>query len=880
MIPAGSRRSKIRPPRKLNATQETGQKTQFDYNSLWNVISDAIIQIQNKNVLSLSYEQLYRIAYTLVLQKYGGRLYDDVSNLIGQHLENRRVHILGILDSSVTNTNEAFLRAMCDEWAEHLQLMKFISDVLMYLNRVYVKECKKPLIYDMGIELFENHFLRHAEMEVARHLVRILNLEIAKLRSEALALRLYVMKMVAMLETVSGDSSRNTQGDLYHDEFEKELLLRSETYFTAASDEALAALLGTRYLHEVYRLIKDEETRLEALTSSGSGAGLLLRTETGPKLVVLMDNILIRGKLEHVMVYPPEMQGLLYWLEPVFTRAVSTLSSGALADPSLRDLRDHTFELQMLYELEGRIDPERKRLKVRLRDLVVTQGLQLPQAVLRHLEQQASLSATTGTKKAPVTYTSTPFVLGWIDTVLQFQKQLGQLVQTAFNGDHTVEFTLFASVKQFINLPGGRTKKKNDAPALNAAELLSVYIDHYIKQFSKPASSKKSATDELASIDETEGFFTNVISFLKLVEDKYAFEAHYAAHFAKRFLNAKGTFTSATASSGGDIEDLVLAKLWEEVFMGSHYLERIVKMKKDVTLSAELTAEWRRHATENALQVAELELKICNLSEWPKSMTKDHQDFSKRDSDSGIIWPTQLRETMKTFEEFWLTGKRNDNKALFWYPKFGQMDLRITYPTRTYDINLSTYGGVIMMLFAPQSTDADGDPVLAFEEQRELTYDEIAELTKIPEFDLKRQLRSIAVAPRLRLLVKLPMSKDINNTDKFKLNSKFKSPSTKVKVLTVKSDGLKNTESKTEETDEVQASIDEGRKHLINAAIVRTMKSRQSIKHNELIEEIIKQLQNRFLPPMVHIKQRIEDLIEKEYLRRDNESPNIYHYIA
>ncbi|KAF8001886.1 hypothetical protein HF325_002851 [Metschnikowia pulcherrima] len=585
MIPAGSRRLKIRPPRRLTAAHDS-TKPQFDYNSLWDVLANAIRHIQNKNVSSLSYEQLYRIAYTLVLQKHGSRLYDDVASLVGDHLQQRRQKVLQTLKSSLTNTNEAFLKAMCDEWSEHLQLMKFVSDVLMYLNRVYVKECKKLLIYDLGITLFDDFFLRYDGMTVARRLVDILNTEIAKLRVEALSTRLPKVTYT----TTS---------------FEKELLLRSEKHFSAVADDALAALSGTRYLHDIYRLIKDEEARFQALAALGS---TLLRTETQPKLILLMNNVLIKGKLEHVMIYPTEMQGLLFWLEPVFAKSISKLGSDTATSPS------YTQELRMLYELEGRIDPERKRLKVRLRDLIVTQGLQLPAAVLRHLEQQASLNTANG-KKTAVNYASTSFVVAWIDTVLEYQQQMAQVVQDAFSGDHTIEFTAFASVKQFINLPTGRIKKKTDSPALNAAELLSVYIDHHIKQNLRPATLKRVATDENVSIDETEAFLTKAIAFLKLVEDKYSFEAHYAAHFAKRFLNAK----SASNALGGDIEELVLAKLWEEVFMGSHYLERIVKMKKDVTLSAELTLEWKRHVLENTLSVAELELKICNLSEWPKT---------------------------------------------------------------------------------------------------------------------------------------------------------------------------------------------------------------------------------------------------------------------
>lgn len=185
-----------------------------------------------------------------------------------------------------------------------------------------------------------------------------------------------------------------------------------------------------------------------------------------------------------------------------------------------------------------------------------------------------------------------------------------------------------------------------------------------------------------------------------------------------------------------------------------------------------------------------------------------------------------------------------------------------------------------MLLFGPQTSDPDEAP---FERKQELTYEEIRELTNIPESDLKRQLQSIAVAPRLRLLVKVPMSKEIQSGDRFMLNDKFKLPTTKVKVLTVSLGSAKLEQKKTEqaeESEEVKANIEEGRKHLVNAAVVRIMKSRQTVSHNELVAELVKQLHGRFQPLTVLIKQRIEDLIEKEYLKRDSEQIGVYHYIA
>lgn len=879
MLPAGSRRSKIRPPRKSLGNSESSADSTIDYESSWSVLASAIVQIQNKNVYNLLYEQLYRKAYTLVLRKFGSRLYDDVAQLIGQHLRNRRNVLLKSFDSTLTWSNEEFLKAVVKEWAENLQLMKFISDVLMYLNRVYVKENKKLLIYDLGIVLFDINFIRYNDMEVGAKLIEVVLDEISESRNGlVITTRLYISQVITMVEmlleehqgTASSVPNASHGDSLYHQHFEPAFMSRSEHFFSNLASEFMVPLQGLSYLHHVHRFVQDEENRLK----------FFVPAETYPKVVALMNNILIKDKIDKIIGLPMELQGLVYWLDPLLQKTAVKLGG-----TSLVSVRNNTAELRILYTLVGRIEPDRLLLKLRLKDAVYAQGILLPEAVLAHLEQQASATAASGLKKASVNASSAAFATRWIDTVLEYQTQVQELVRDAFDGDASIGHTVFAAMRDFVNASGVGQARKRLAitPSTNAPELLSVYMDSYIKQLTKSIGAKRTVNELNVSVDQTDEFLQKSMAFLKFVKDKDAFEVHYAAHFAKRFLNAKGSSGVAGTFGNyvGDFEELVIAKLGEE--LGSASLEKIIKMKKDVKLSSELTLDWKNYASTHHLKLVDLDLKICHVSDWPKSMTKDYKSFISVDGEVGIIWPAQLRETMRKFEDFWLTEKRNDNKSLFWSPKFGLMDLRITYPSRTYDINLSTYAGIIMLLFAPQSSDGSGQPVLPFKEKRELTYEEILELTNIPESDLKRQLQLIAVAPRLRLLIKTPMSKDINDGDTFLLNGGFKSPTSKVKVLTVSLSSSKDqakTAEKLEELAEVRANIEDGRKHIVNAAIVRIMKACRTITHNELIGQLIKQLHNRFQPSILLIKQRIEDLIEKEYLKRDDDDPSIYHYIA
>lgn len=872
MLPPGSRGSRIKPPRKsLTASASTGNQP-FDYAKSWEVLSNAIIQIQNKNVSNLSYEQLYRKAYTLVLHKYGNKLYEDVSDLIKTHLLSKRLSLLAIFNESYMNVEEEFMKAVIKEWNEHLQAMKFISDVLMYLNRVYVKEQNKLLIYDLGIKLFKEYIIKYMDNMVGDKIIQILVSEIQRNRDgEIISTKMYITKIIEMFEMLHEDSGLNDLNvveNYYQKYFEPTFLSSSEAYYNGLIGKFLNYESALKYLVETSQFLAAEADRIT----------FYLPASTVPKLIDSMNNILIKSQLDNIMNFPSD--GLYYWIEPIKHRIIS--SNGEL----VLDSNQLTF-LRILYDLNRRIDENCDLLKMRLKDIIVKEGKQFPLLIKTHLASLETESGKSSGKKA-TSLSSPSFANKWINTILEYQLQFGILVKDAFDHDYSMEQFIVSAIQEFINISSKNKKALKDPNTLivNPSELLSVYMDYNIKQFIKPTSIKdKEKAINGSSLNSADEFIDRSIQFLRFIADKDAFEAYYKNHFAKRFLNSKG-FNQG--SVGFDIEELIITRLSEE--MGTTSMDSIIKMNLDIKQSKEITSEWKQFTIEqNDKTVSDMDLKICNVSYWPTSMTKDYKAVSGKsgETEGGFIWPRHIKHNIQRFEQFWGLNKKNDNKSLYWCPKFGSMDLRITYPSKTYEINLPTYAGVIMLLFGPShSLDTTPDPSFnPFQTKKKLTYKEIEELTGIPEQELKRHLQSIAVASRLRLLTKTPMSKDVNDNDLFELNEKFKSPSPKVKILTVSasasSAASKSMKSQDDlEQEEIESNINEGRKHEINAAIVRILKSRQSIGHTDLVTEVIRQLQNRFSPNNSLIKSHLEDLIDKEYLKRDDNNRNLYHYIA
>ena len=54
--------------------------------NIWDLLKNAIQEIQKKNNSGLSFEELYRNAYTMVLHKHGEKLYTGLKEVVSKHL--------------------------------------------------------------------------------------------------------------------------------------------------------------------------------------------------------------------------------------------------------------------------------------------------------------------------------------------------------------------------------------------------------------------------------------------------------------------------------------------------------------------------------------------------------------------------------------------------------------------------------------------------------------------------------------------------------------------------------------------------------------------------------------------------------------------------
>jgi cullin-4 len=225
---------------------------------------------------------------------------------------------------------------------------------------------------------------------------------------------------------------------------------------------------------------------------------------------------------------------------------------------------------------------------------------------------------------------------------------------------------------------------------------------------------------------------------------------------------------------------------------------------------------------------------------------------------SKVLLPTTLQEELKVFESFY--HKKYSGRKMMWQHSLGVVSMRASFPKGRKELALSCYQASVLILFNGMG---EGD---------QLTFKDILSKVEMDVGELKVTLQSLACG-KVRVIKKRPKGgKEVEESDYFIVAHDFKDKRRRIKINQIQ---IKET---IKEKTEVHESVARDRIHVIDAAIVRIMKTRTKLRHNELITQIYNQL--KFPAETSALKKRIESLIDREYIERDEQDTTMYNYLA
>lgn len=356
------------------------------------------------------------------------------------------------------------------------------------------------------------------------------------------------------------------------------------------------------------------------------------------------------------------------------------------------------------------------------------------------------------------------------------------------------------------------------------AELIAKFVDGILRTGNKGFSE-----------EELETTLDKALTLFRFIDGKDVFEAFYKKDLAKRLLYDK--------SASLDLEKSMISKLKAEC--GAQFTSKLEAMFRDVDASKDLMQSFKTHAASRRRlgDAVELNVFVLEAARWPLSSQV-----------TDVKLPQSLIGYQETFKSFYLT--KHSGRKLSWQHVNGSCVVHAQFPKGKKILNLSLYQTIIMVLF----NDSD-----------EISYKDIEQATGIPEQDLKRTLLSLACG-RVRILQKRPKSREVASSDLFVFNKIFEHRQLRIKINAIQ---MKETVEQNAATAE---RVFQERNCQIDAALVRIMKTRRTLHHTALIGEIYSQLRFPYKPG--DIKKRIESLIERDYLERDEKNAQTYHYLA
>ncbi|XDC79001.1 hypothetical protein R6Z07F_010174 [Ovis aries] len=387
--------------------------------------------------------------------------------------------------------------------------------------------------------------------------------------------------------------------------------------------------------------------------------------------------------------------------------------------------------------------------------------------------------------------------------------------------DHVID-VCFQRSEKFINLMKESFETFINKRPNKPAELIAKHVD------SKLRAGNKEATDE-----ELERMLDKVMILFRFIHGKDVFEAFYKKDLAKRLLVGK--------SASVDAEKSMLSKLKHEC--GAAFTSKLEGMFKDMELSKDIMVHFKQYVQNQSDPGSiDLTVSILTMGYWPTYTPVE------------VHLTPEMIKLQEVFKTFYL-GKHSGRK-LQWQTTLGHAVLKAEFKEGKKEFQVSLFQTLVLLMF----NEGDG-----------FSFEDIRLATGIEDSELRRTLQSLACG-KARVLLKSPKGKEVEDGDKFLFNAEFKHKLFRIKINQIQ---MKET---VEEQVSTTERVFQDRQYQIDAAIVRVMKMRKTLGHNLLVSELYNQLKFPVKPG--DLKKRIESLIDRDYMERDKDSPNQYHYVA
>eukprot|EP01117_Protostelium_nocturnum_P018944 TRINITY_DN804_c0_g1_i1.p1 TRINITY_DN804_c0_g1~~TRINITY_DN804_c0_g1_i1.p1 ORF type:complete len:783 (-),score=238.21 TRINITY_DN804_c0_g1_i1:51-2399(-) len=445
---------------------------------------------------------------------------------------------------------------------------------------------------------------------------------------------------------------------------------------------------------------------------------------------------------------------------------------------------------------------------------------------------------------------SLAFAVPFVKSLMLFYEKYSGLVSSCFSNNPLFKTALDKAFRDILNQESGK---------FNIPRLLNFFIDNVVK------GKEKDYTTE----DEIDDILQKLVNLFSYLQDKDEFFEYFRKALCKRLLskgkqyneNAEKSFLSKLKAQSGDAAIRKLQGMFTDV--------------QDESINEGKNKFEEHNGGTSKVDSIDFEVHVLNDSHWPITAT---QKFP-------LLLASNLFNCQKKFQQYY--DSSSEKRKLQWLYNYGTVTLaaRFTNSKVPVQLILTPLQASIMVCF-------NASPKLTFEElltQLWPTQPARSILTtsqnsnQVHDMSLEEILK-FAISPLVYFKYKIlqkehdadPKKENIKNDDVFILRDRI--PAKKLpRKIAFPPGSAKQTQR---EADQDHEYVMKQREFEIEAAMVRVMKARNRLEWNKVQVEVINILQSRFTPDAKQLKKRLESLIDRKYMERDENDPKVIVYIS
>ena len=367
-----------------------------------------------------------------------------------------------------------------------------------------------------------------------------------------------------------------------------------------------------------------------------------------------------------------------------------------------------------------------------------------------------------------------------------------------------------------------------DCRKAHFAEILALFVDVTLRGDDKGAGIAAAS------------FVSDFGILFSFVTDKDVFGEYYKLRLAKRLLLTK---------CSEDAEAQLLSQMQAQC--GKTFTHKYEGMINDLRNAHAIQQQFKAAA---GLADVEANVTVLTMAFWP-TVTPD----------DAFQEPESLRTCQLAFERVYRHAYPTEQ--LGWQSERGSAVLDVAFPKGTKEVACFMNQAAVLIAIDALSSVRSGAGV---------GLSELSHRVGIDLGELKPIVATMLLAKGFNLLrrVGVDAASKLLDTNLLELNPDYASKIKKLKLPTA-------VTARSQESDTVkEESIDASRGQMLDAAIIRIMKSRKTAKQAQLIDLTIQAVQRFFMPQPRMIKKRIEELMSKEFLERDTKEPDLFKYLA